>query len=108
MVSAVMEAMAAESYRYVTPAYYDVVLNGRYLRDKDSSEMLEIAMDGIKIDFGWIHTYSLGSCSQALLRDIIYTSKSNNFSSGYARMKRVYEKKMEMLLEDLAELKDNT
>ncbi len=107
MVSAVMEAMAAESYRYVTPAYYDVVLNGQYLRDKDSSEMLEIAMDGIKIDFGWIHTYSLGSCSQALLRDII-TSKSNNFSSVYARMKKVYEKKMEMLLEDIYELKDNT
>ncbi|MBQ2546918.1 MAG: hypothetical protein II557_11570, partial [Clostridia bacterium] len=34
MVSAVVEAMAAESYRYVTPAYYDVVLNGKYLRDK--------------------------------------------------------------------------
>ena len=50
MTSAVMEALAAESYRYVTPAYYDVVLNGKYLRDADSSEMLELAMAGVNVD----------------------------------------------------------
>ncbi len=107
MVSAVMEAMAAESYRYVTPAYYDLVLNGKYIRDPDSAEMLEIAMDGIKIDFGWIHTYSLGSCSQALLRDILYSSKSSNFSSAYAKYNKVYTKLMEKLVEKIEKIKDD-
>ncbi len=84
MASAIMEAMAADSYRHVTPAYYDLVLNGKYTRDPNSAEMIEIAMDGIKIDFGWIYTYSLGSCSQNLLRELIY-NKKDNFSSEYSK-----------------------
>ena len=104
MVSAVVEAMAADSYRYVTPAYYDVVLNGKYLRDKDSSEMFEIAMAGVKIDFGWIHTYSLSSISQSLIRDILYNTKSSNFSSAYASKKKVYDKMMSKLVENVEKI----
>ncbi len=107
MVSAVMEAMAAESYRHVSPAYYDLVLNGKYIRDADSAEMLDIAMAGIKIDFGWIHTYSLSSCSQNLLRHVLYTNKSNSFSSQYAKTKKVYAKMMERLLEKIDNIKDD-
>ena len=105
MVSAVMEALAAESYRYVTPAYYDLVLNGKYLRDADSAEMIELAMAGIKIDFGWIYTYSLSSCSQALLRNILYQSKSNNFASKYKSMQKIMNKTMEKLIEQVEEIK---
>ena len=101
MTSAVMEAMASESYRFVTPAYYAIVLNGKYLRDADSSEMLELAMAGVKIDFGWIHTYSLSSCSQALIRDILYSSKSSNFSSVYAQRQKMYTKVMQKLIESV-------
>ncbi|MCR5681868.1 MAG: hypothetical protein K6G29_05385 [Clostridiales bacterium] len=104
MVSAVVEAMAADSYRYVTPAYYDVVLNGKYLRDKDSSEMLEIAMAGVKIDFGWIHTYSLSSISQSLIRDILYNTKSSNFSSAYASKKKAFDKMMSKLVENVEKI----
>lgn len=106
MVSAVMEALAAESYRYVTPAYYDLVLNGKYIRDPDSAEMLEIAMAGVKIDFGWIHTYSLSSCSQALLRDILYNTKTANFASTYAKYQKVYAKLMDKLIENIEKIKD--
>lgn len=107
MVSAVMEALAAESYRHVTPAYYDLVLNGKYIRDKDTAEMLDIAMDGIKIDFGWIYTYSLGSCSQALLRDILYGTKSANFSSTFAKNQKVYNKSLDRLLQTIEKIKDD-
>ena len=105
--SAVMEAMAAESYRYVTPAYYDLVLNGKYIRDPDTAEMLDIAMAGINIDFGWIHTYSLSSCSQNLLRHILYTNKSNSFTSQYAKYEKVYKKTMERLIDNIEKIKDD-
>lgn len=104
MVSAVLECMAADSYRYVTPAYYDVVLNGKYLRDLDSSEMLEIAMAGIKIDFGWIHTYSLTSCSQSLLRDILYSSHSDNFVSFYSKKEKSLNKMMGKFVESVEKI----
>ena len=103
-VSALMEALAAESYRFVTPAYYDVVLNGKYLRDPDSSEMLELAMAGVKIDFGWIHTYSLGSCSQGLLREILYNSKSSNFSSVYKSKQKALAKMTSKLVEKIEKI----
>lgn len=107
MVSAVVEAMAAESYRYLSPAYYDLVLNGKYIRDPDTAEMLDIAMAGINIDFGWIHTYSLSSCSQYLLRDILYSSKSSNFASAYKSREKVFKKVMEKLIEKIDKIKDD-
>ena len=40
--SIVVEALAAESYRKVTPAYFDVVLTIKYTRDIESEDMIEI------------------------------------------------------------------
>lgn len=107
MVSAVMEAMAADSYRHVTPAYYDLVLNGKYIRDPDTAEMLDIAMGGIKIDFGWIHTYSLNSCSQTLLREFLYTKQSANFASTYKRLEKILNRSMDKLVSDVEAIKED-
>lgn len=47
----ILEALCAESYRKVIPAYYDVALKYKYARDDDSSEMLDIIREGIEYDF---------------------------------------------------------
>lgn len=107
MASAVMEAMAAESYRYVSPAYYDLVLNGKYIRDPASAEMLDIAIAGIKIDFGWIYTYSLNSISQNLLRSLVYNQKTATFSSTYRSTSKVTAKVMEKLVKNVLELAED-
>ena len=44
MTGAVFEALAAESYRTLTPAFYDVALAHRYARDEASHEMLDIIL----------------------------------------------------------------
>jgi hypothetical protein len=41
-ISIILEAMAAESYRTVMPAYYDVVLTTKLTRDNDSEGMIDI------------------------------------------------------------------
>ena len=107
MASAVMEAMAAESYRHVSPAYYDLVLNGKYIRDPNTAEMLDIAIAGIKIDFGWIYTYSLGSISQNLLRSLVYNEKTNTFSSTFRSMSKVQSKSMEKLVKNVIEMAED-
>lgn len=104
MAGAVMEAMAAESYRHVSPAYYDLVLNGKYIRDPATAEMLDIAMAGIKIDFGWIYTYSLNSISQHLLRDILYDGKTSTFSSSFRSLEKSTGKIMERLVSNVEQL----
>jgi hypothetical protein len=46
-----LEALNAESYRKVIPAYYDIALKNKYARDDDSSEMLDIIREGFDFDF---------------------------------------------------------
>ena len=102
-----MEAMAAESYRFVSPAYYDLVLNGKYIRDPSTAEVLDIAIAGIKIDFGWIYTYSLGSVSQNLLRSMVYNETTSRFSSTYRSLSKVQTKSMEKLVKKVIDLAED-
>jgi len=41
----ILEALSAESRRLVIPAYYDVALSAKYLRDERSYDMLDIILD---------------------------------------------------------------
>ena len=44
MTGAAFEALAAESYRTLTPAFYDVALESKFTRDEESYEMLDIIL----------------------------------------------------------------
>lgn len=46
----ILEDMAYQSYLTVRPAYYDITLVGKYSRDNESAEMLDIIYDNIKMD----------------------------------------------------------
>lgn len=50
----IIEAMAAETYKYVIPAYYDVTLGTKLARDAETVEMMDILFDGVVYDFGYI------------------------------------------------------
>ena len=44
MAGAALEALASESYKTLTPAFYDVALANKYVRDEESYEMLDIIL----------------------------------------------------------------
>lgn len=54
-VGCIMEALNAESWKTVRPAYYDSCLKYKGARDEDSVEMLDILMDGRLFDFGYVY-----------------------------------------------------
>ena len=58
-VSIILEALSAESKYTLQPAYYDVVLQRKYVRDDESSEMLDIIFNSRIYDIGSV--YSFGS-----------------------------------------------
>ena len=58
----VLEAMAAESMYTVTPAYYDVALKGKYARDEESLDMLDIILESRCYDLGWF--YAIGGYNE--------------------------------------------
>ena len=49
--SVILEALEAESYKILRPAYYDVALSYKYLNDPQSVEMLDIIFEGVTTDF---------------------------------------------------------
>ncbi|MCL2099926.1 MAG: hypothetical protein FWH24_05785 [Oscillospiraceae bacterium] len=53
----ILEVLSAESFYTVRPAYYDKSLNGKFMRDEESSEMLDIILANkvFSMDetFGW-------------------------------------------------------
>ena len=50
--SIILEALASESYKLVTPVYIDVVLRTKYTRDDESEEMLDIIFANRVFDWG--------------------------------------------------------
>ena len=66
-----LEAMSAESMNTLTPAFYDICLNGKYLRDEESSEMLDIILESYVVEFSDIFGLSIyGGLGNVTLKDI--------------------------------------
>ena len=80
---AFLEAMASESYKTVSPQYFNVAMKVKYARDETSAKMLDIIRDGINLNFAYVYNYSIGS-PWAVMRDLML-KKSNNFASWYEK-----------------------
>ena len=59
-VGATLELMAAESYKQVTPAYYEVCLKGKYSDAPDDARMYDKILESVYFDFGFCYAYSIG------------------------------------------------
>lgn len=80
-IGIITEALAAYSYKYVTPAYYEVALGNKYLRDDESVEMLDLIFDGIIYDFGYIFDQWKG-CTWTLVN--LMKAKNTDLASYWA------------------------
>lgn len=65
-IGAVLECMAMEGYRTVTPAYFEIALKGKYSKDPQSWDMLDKIVNNVKIDGGLLYTIKLGDITQQL------------------------------------------
>ena len=52
-----LEAISAESRHTVIPAHYDVQLTGKFIRDDESSEMLDVIFNSVVWDLGLIYNW---------------------------------------------------
>ena len=100
MVSAVLELMAAESYKQVTPVYYSKVITGHYSKDEADARMFDIALAtcryGFETIYGSAMDKSIVSFFQALDSDVQQTIDSKS--------KDVWPTKLQTLLEGLEEI----
>ncbi|HHT53831.1 MAG TPA: hypothetical protein GX011_02705 [Clostridiales bacterium] len=100
MMGALLEAMASESAKSVTPVYYEIALKTKYVSDEESGRMLDLIYDSIYIDAGVLYTKVLSSVHQQL-RTII-RSKNNTVVSTFKTLDKIIEKQLGTLNESIA------
>nr|MBQ4319944.1 hypothetical protein [Clostridia bacterium] len=80
---AILEALASGSYYTVVPAYYDMAITGKYARDEESIEMLNIITGNRVFDYGdtilctWMRDGVIRNSFEANTRDIVSALVSN-------------------------------
>jgi hypothetical protein len=62
--------MAIESYKEVTPAYYEVALKGKYSKDEETWQMLDNIVNNLKINGGLLYTIELDDITQKIRTSI--------------------------------------
>lgn len=65
--SFILEAMAAKSREVLRPAYYEVALSLKYLRDKESVEMLDLVIDNRAYELEHAFSFGVSSAVEAIV-----------------------------------------
>lgn len=104
-VSTIIEGMASESYKNLIPIYYDVVLQTKQARDKDSSEMLDIIRASRVFDFGYYNN-TIGDISNMGVTLYNNYGSASTLSSYYKKAETATKKKLEQITEKFLTLGD--
>lgn len=99
---AVLEVMCAVSRDTVIEQYYEMALKGRYSRDEESVQMLDLIRQNFLLDTGWVYCESTNLMSR-ILRTLI-EAKSKNFASYYKKYESSFISSVEDLNEAFAKL----
>ena len=95
-VGMITEAMAAESYKQVTPVIYDIALKVRGARDEESLEVIDLATRSGVVDFGFV----FGDYDKmGFFLSYLMEKKKDNFASYYASNKDKWEKRVNDIIE---------
>jgi len=97
----IVEAMAAYTYKYCIPAYYDVALGTKFVRDTESTEMMDMIFDSVVYDFGYIFD-SWKGCTWTLPR-MMGGNGSTDLASYWKGIEKTINKHYEDLYKAVAE-----
>ena len=77
MSSAVMECLASESYRTVTPALFETGLKVKYAQDDEAAQMFDLIRSSVVFDFGRVFNESMNGMTYSLFRSAVIGYKDN-------------------------------
>jgi len=102
-VSTILEVLAAESVSTVSVAFYDRCLDGKIMRDEESSAMLDIIFENKVFDLGLI--FNIGTFKDKIVN--LEKKGSTDIASLFASIEKAAQKNLDKLLEDYEELAAN-
>lgn len=95
LVGATLEALNAETYRSVTPVYYETALKVKYTRDDTSAQMIDMIHDTLMTNFIYAYNYALSDIGLQYRK--LITNKSKEYVSTIEKTLKSAEKKLETL-----------
>jgi hypothetical protein len=92
----ILEDLSAESRYILQPAYYEINLRGKFARDDESREMLDIILNNSAFDIGYV--YDFGNFAMGTIlhsgRDK-KTEFASPFEKAYDKMQKAIDKTVE-------------
>ena len=89
--------MSAETYRRVTPAYFETAIKNKYSRDSETSQMLDIIVAGVHMDYTSVFGQNLDAPIDKIRG--FFSSKGNcdHAISSLASLEKATLKRMERI-----------
>ncbi|MGI6203082.1 MAG: hypothetical protein ACOYID_06735 [Eubacteriales bacterium] len=103
-IGATLELMAYESYKTVTPAYYETAMKTKYTRDALSSQIIDLLHDSYMTDIAYVFGSSFQNLGY-IGREMI-SNRQNNFASFYSKREKAAIKMMEKLIKTYQDLEN--
>ena len=98
-VGATIELMAAESYKQVTPAYFEICLQGKYSDEPADAEMYDRIINSFVYTFGFCYSTKSLAGIGGLFRDI-----DADIAQRYEQNKIKYQTSLDELIDKLDEI----
>jgi len=95
---AVVEAMCAQSYRTVIPAYFDVALKVKYSRDEMSGQVIDMLREAMMTDFCYANSSALNSVG-TLARVLLAKGADASYMSHYDSILQSVQIKLDDMIE---------
>ena len=103
LAGAITEAMAAKSMYTLTPAYFDVSLTFKSMRDNESAEMLAIILESRCYDLGYI--YNWGGLYSSVV-GLVGNGKAENFASTWEKSSTKFDTALDKTMTAYEDLKN--
>jgi hypothetical protein len=91
----ILEDLSAESRYTLQPAYYDLNLQGKFMRDEESREMLDIILANTAYDIGYIYDFGNFAMTVVFFGRDRRTDYASAFERHEPRMLRDIERTIE-------------
>ena len=91
----ILELLAETSSKIVVPAYYDVVMKGKYTRDSESGRMLDLLFDTRVYDLG--DSFWCDQIRDGFIKSMM-TNNDRNLASNVKRTEKLLKKTIQNVM----------
>lgn len=95
----IAEALAYYSYKEIRPAFFDIVLENKAVREENAYKVLQMMHENKVFDFG----FNFDGTGYNLIKEVVVDKKSTDFASLYAKKEKVILNNFEKIINAVKE-----